>query len=58
MTPVLVELLQSNHALVSPYDFPAILAKDAVYNAIGLAAFDMYDEVIFILSRILFTVYD
>ncbi|KAL1117813.1 hypothetical protein AAG570_004128 [Ranatra chinensis] len=47
LVPVLVELIRNNHGLVDPSDFQAILAKDAVYNAIGLAAFDMYDEVDF-----------
>jgi hypothetical protein len=38
-------MIQTNHALVSPSDLNAILRKDAVYNAVGLAAFDLYDEV-------------
>jgi hypothetical protein len=38
-------MIQSNHALVPPSDLNAILRKDAVYNAVGLAAFDLYDEV-------------
>lgn len=38
-------MIQNNHALVSPSDLSAILRKDAVYNAVGLAAFDLYDEV-------------
>lgn len=33
------------NGLVSPDDMQAILKKDAVYNAVGLCAFDMYDEV-------------
>lgn len=45
LSPVLLEMIQSNHALVSPSDLNAILRKDAVYNAVGLAAFDLYDEV-------------
>jgi len=40
-----MEMIQSNHALVSPSDLNAILRKDAVYNAVGLAAFELYDEV-------------
>lgn len=47
LSPVLLEMIQSNHALVSPSDLNAILRKDAVYNAAGLAAFDLYDEVNF-----------
>lgn len=46
LAPVLLEMIQNNHALVSPSDLNAILRKDAVYNAVGLAAFDLYDEVI------------
>lgn len=45
LSPLLLELIQQNHAPVDPFDLPAILSKDAVYNAVGLAAFDMYDEV-------------
>jgi hypothetical protein len=30
---------------VAPNDLAAILHKDAIYNAVGLAAFDLYDEV-------------
>lgn len=45
LAPLLVELIKGNAGIVSPDDFDAILAKDAVYNAIGLTAFDMYDEV-------------
>lgn len=33
------------NSLVPPDDMQAILKKDAVYNAVGLCAFDMYDEV-------------
>ncbi|KDR15146.1 importin-11 [Zootermopsis nevadensis] len=47
LSPVLLEMIQNNHALVSPSDLSAILRKDAVYNAVGLAAFDLYDEVNF-----------
>ncbi|KAL0270682.1 UNVERIFIED_CONTAM: hypothetical protein PYX00_008008 [Menopon gallinae] len=47
LSPVLLELIQKNHHLVSPQDMDGILRKDAVYNAIGLAAFDLYDEVDF-----------
>ena len=31
--------------VVAHNDLAAILHKDAVYNAVGLAAFDLYDEV-------------
>lgn len=47
LSPLLVDLICNNHAPVDPNNLQAILAKDAVYNAVGLAAFDMYDEVNF-----------
>lgn len=47
LSAVLVDLMQRHHQLVDPNDFHAILLKDAVYNAVGLAAFDLYDEVNF-----------
>lgn len=45
MTPFVVELVRENQSLVAPYDINAILLKDAVYNAVGIAAFDMFDVV-------------
>ncbi|CAG2063201.1 unnamed protein product, partial [Timema podura] len=45
LSPVLLEMIQNNHNLVAPDNLSAILKKDAVYNAVGLAAFDFYDEV-------------
>ncbi|XP_012268880.2 importin-11 [Athalia rosae] len=47
LAPVLVSLMQSHHQPVDPNNLHAILLKDAVYNAVGLAAFDLYDEVNF-----------
>ncbi|XP_049837055.1 importin-11 isoform X1 [Schistocerca gregaria] len=47
LTPVLLDMIRNNHALVDPSDLNAILRKDAVYNAVGIAAFDLYDEVNF-----------
>nr|CAD7589784.1 unnamed protein product [Timema genevievae] len=47
LSPVLLEMIQNNHNLVAPDNLSAILKKDAVYNAVGLAAFDFYDEVNF-----------
>nr|XP_012153826.1 PREDICTED: importin-11 isoform X2 [Megachile rotundata] len=47
LVSVLVELMQRHHQPVDPNDLHAILLKDAVYNAVGLAAFDLYDEVNF-----------
>ena len=38
---------RSNHAPVEPQNLAAILHKDAIYNAVGLAAFDLYDEIDF-----------
>lgn len=45
LTPLLLQLISQNHAPADPHNLPAILFKDAVYNAVGLAAFDLYDEV-------------
>lgn len=45
LVPILVELMQRHHQPVDPNNLHAILVKDAVYNAVGLAAFDLYDEV-------------
>lgn len=42
---VLVELMQRYHQPVDPNNLHAILLKDAVYNAVGLVAFELYDEV-------------
>ncbi|XP_034176418.1 importin beta11 isoform X1 [Osmia lignaria lignaria] len=47
LATVLVGLMQSHHQPVDPNNLHAILLKDAVYNAVGLAAFDLYDEVNF-----------
>ena len=44
---VLVELMQRYHQPVDPNNLHAILLKDAVYNAVGLVAFELYDEVNF-----------
>ncbi|XP_061379471.1 importin-11 [Danaus plexippus] len=48
LAPELVRMLASlQETQVSPDDLPAILKKDAIYNAVGLAAFDLYDDVDF-----------
>ncbi|KZC04053.1 PREDICTED: importin-11 [Dufourea novaeangliae] len=47
LTPVLVDLMQRHHQPVDSDNLHAILLKDAVYNAVGLVAFDLYDEVNF-----------
>lgn len=44
---VLVELVQRHHQPVNPNDLHGILMKDAVYNAVGLAGFDLFDEINF-----------
>ena len=33
--------------LIPPNDMNSIIKKDALYNAIGLAAFELFDEVDF-----------
>ncbi|XP_043518206.1 importin-11 [Frieseomelitta varia] len=47
LVPFLVELMQRHHQPIDPNNLHLILVKDAVYNAVGLAAFDLYDEVNF-----------
>lgn len=37
--------MSETNILVSPDDMQGILKKDAIYNAVGLCAFDLYDEV-------------
>ncbi|XP_047995765.1 importin-11 [Leguminivora glycinivorella] len=48
LAPELVRLLAGlQHTPPDANDLDAILKKDAIYNAVGLAAFDLYDEVDF-----------
>ncbi|CAH1959457.1 unnamed protein product [Acanthoscelides obtectus] len=47
VTPVILDLMQTCNTLVSPGDITGILKKDAIYNAVGLCAFDLYEEVDF-----------
>nr|XP_022913125.1 importin-11 [Onthophagus taurus]XP_022913126.1 importin-11 [Onthophagus taurus] len=47
LAPILLEMIRETNCMVSPDDMAGILKKDAVYNAVGLAAYDMYDEVDF-----------
>ncbi|XP_013200822.1 importin-11 [Amyelois transitella] len=48
LAPELVRLLASlQQRPITPDDLPAILKKDAIYNAVRLAAFDLYDDVDF-----------
>ena len=42
-----MSLVRDNHAPVDPANLTAILKKDAIYNAVGLAAFDLYDDIDF-----------
>ena len=44
---MLVALVKQSSGPVSPQDLRALLHKDAVYNAVGLAAFDLYDDIDF-----------
>ena len=45
LIPCVVNLARDNSRPVDPSDLKAILYKDAVYNAVGLASFDLYGEV-------------
>ena len=47
LSPLVVSLVRDNHAPVDPANLTAILKKDAIYNAVGLAAFDLYDDIDF-----------
>jgi hypothetical protein len=47
LSPVLLDMIRDNIQLVEPSDLTGILRKDAVYNAVGLAAYDLYDDVDF-----------
>lgn len=47
LTPVILEMIASTNIIIPPDDMQQILKKDAIYNAAGLCAFDLYDEVDF-----------
>ncbi len=47
LAPMMVDLVRNTAGPVDPQDLRALLYKDSVYNAIGLAAFDLYDEIDF-----------
>ncbi|NXF40407.1 IPO11 protein, partial [Nyctibius bracteatus] len=47
LTPVLVEMVHSLQGPTNMEDTNAILMKDAVYNAVGLAAYELFDSVDF-----------
>lgn len=54
LSPVLLAMIQSNHGPIDASDLNAILVKDAIYNAVGLAAFDLYDDVCNISAQLKF----
>lgn len=47
LTSTLLCLMTETAPMCDPADLPAILRKEAIYNAVGLAAFELYDEVDF-----------
>lgn len=47
LTPVLLEMMQTLQGPTNVEDMNAILIKDAVYNAVGLAAYELFDSVDF-----------
>ncbi|NWU90335.1 IPO11 protein, partial [Upupa epops] len=47
LTPVLLEMVHSLQGFPDMEDTNAILIKDAVYNAVGLAAYELFDSVDF-----------
>ncbi|NXN52490.1 IPO11 protein, partial [Rynchops niger] len=47
LTPVLLEMVRGLQGSTNVEDTSAILIKDAVYNAVGLAAYELFDSVDF-----------
>eukprot|EP00058_Branchiostoma_floridae_P024325 XP_002609815.1 hypothetical protein BRAFLDRAFT_114481 [Branchiostoma floridae] len=47
LTPCLLQMVQTVQGPVNPEDVCALLQKDAVYNALGLASYELYDVVDF-----------
>ena len=47
LTPMLIGMLNNSMDLIPPNDMSRIIKRDALYNAIGLAAFELFDEVDF-----------
>ncbi|KAM8793622.1 importin-11-like [Eudromia elegans] len=47
LTPVLLEMVHSLQGTTNMEDSSAVLIKDAVYNAVGLAAYELFDSVDF-----------
>lgn len=53
LTPVLIEMIRETNCIVPPEDMQGILRKDAVYNAVSLATFYMYDDVSMVIVRLM-----
>ncbi|CAG2187918.1 Importin-11 [Mytilus edulis] len=47
LSPVLIEMVHQIQLNSDPNDIMAVLRKDAVYNAVGLSAFDLFDDINF-----------
>jgi len=47
LTPILLEMVQAMQGPCDPDNLAAVLRKDAAYNAVGLASFDLFDEIDF-----------
>ncbi|XP_069137987.1 importin-11-like [Argopecten irradians] len=47
LIPVLLQMVQSVQGPCDPEDIATILRKDGVYNAVGLASFELFDEINF-----------
>ncbi|XP_059176481.1 importin-11-like isoform X2 [Physella acuta] len=47
LTPILLEMVQAVQGPCDPDNLAAVLRKDAAYNAVGLASFDLFDEIDF-----------
>uniref|UniRef100_A0A5F8GIC7 Importin-11 n=1 Tax=Monodelphis domestica TaxID=13616 RepID=A0A5F8GIC7_MONDO len=47
LTPILLEMVQTLQGPTSVENTSALLIKDAVYNAVGLAAYELFDSVDF-----------
>lgn len=45
VSSVVLELVRETNVLVPPEDMQGVLRKDAVYNAVGLAKYNMYEGV-------------
>ncbi|XP_065567259.1 importin-11-like [Artemia franciscana] len=47
MCSLLLALVKDNTAFVSAEDFQGILRRDAIYNALGLVSFELFDQIDF-----------